>query len=157
MAARDAYGKCPVKWYIDELGKKRWVCFQHLAPYTRFQETSERCWYSTCPGRSMLGYPLTQEEINAQKAEKASETIKKNEPLVQIEETSKQCANYGCPNKIASSRKKYCSDKCRKQKARADYEARNPGRRNKKSEDKPISPPKPVPPPKLKVSQTKKS
>lgn len=156
MAQRDAYGKCPVKWYIDELGIRRWVCFQHLAPYTRFRESSEKCWYSTCPGRSTVGYPLTQEEINERKAKLAAEKIKDNEPLVQIEEKPHQCVNYGCSNKVATSRKKYCSDKCRKQKARADYETRNPGRRKKKPE-KPVSPPKPVPPPNFKKNSNKRT
>jgi len=131
MATRDAYGKCPVKWYIDELGKKRWVCFQHLAPYTRFQETSEKCWYSTCPGRGMIGYPLTEEELQEKKAQTAKEAIKINEPTIQVQEPEKICAMYDCNKKVYSARKKYCCDVCRQRKARADYESRNPNRRKK--------------------------
>ena len=145
MARRDSSGKCPVKWYIDDLGKKRWVCHQHLAPYRAHPETSEMCWYSTCPGRSLIGYPLTLEEIEERKGEKAREVIR------EVEESSKICANYNCSLKVAVGRKKYCSDKCRKQKSRADYEARNPNRVRKslqKEEKKetPIIPPKPIPP-----------
>ena len=98
---RDGTGKCPVKWYIDDLGKKRWVCFAHLAPYTRHYESSEQCWYSTCPGRSMVGYPLTDQELEDQKAEQARKTIKEVEDVIQIEEpknSTKECANYGCTN-----------------------------------------------------------
>jgi hypothetical protein len=150
---RDGTGKCPVKWYIDELGKKRWVCFAHLAPYHRHIETSDKCWYTTCPGRSMVGYPLTDQEIEDQKAEQARKTIKEVEEVIQIDDPkkpTKECANYGCTNEVALGRKRYCSDKCRMQKARADYEARNPNRtRNRKPLEKKkplVSPPKPVPP-----------
>ena len=148
---RDGTGKCPVKWYIDDLGKKRWVCFVHLAPYTKHIETSEQCWYTNCPGRSMVGYPLTPQEIEDQKAEQARQKIKENEEVIQINETksTKECANYGCTKRVALGRKKYCSDKCRLQKARADYESRNPKRTRKRNTEKtptPITPPKPVPP-----------
>ena len=154
MMRRDGTGKCPVKWYIDELGKKRWVCFQHLAPYHRHIETSEQCWYTTCPGRSMVGYPLNDQEIEEQKAQQARQKIRDNEEIIQIEEPkeTKECDNYGCTNKVALGRKRYCSDKCRKQKARADYESRNPNRTRKRksgvSEKKetPITPPKPIAP-----------
>ena len=151
MARRDAYGKCPVKWFIDDLGIKRWVCFQHLAPYHRHHENSEVCWYSTCPGRSKIGYPLTKEEIEARKSEMARQKIKENEKTIQIEEPKKkECDNYGCKNQVALGRKRYCSDKCRLQKARADYETRNPNRKTrkklKKKKDTPATPPKPVPP-----------
>ena len=149
---RDGTGKCPVKWYIDELGKKKWVCFAHLAPYTRHHESSEQCWYSTCPGRSMVGYPLTDQEIEEQKADQARKTIKEVEKVIHIEEpkkSTKECANYGCTNEVALGRKRYCSDRCRMQKARADYEARNPNRNRKrkvessKKKPTPITPPKP--------------
>lgn len=146
MARRDSFGKCPVKWYIDDLGKKRWVCHQHLAPYRAHPETREACWYSTCPGRSMFGYPLTQEELNERKGEEAIEKIK------EVEQTSlKTCANYGCLQDVASNRKKYCSDKCRQRKSRADYETRNPNRKRKnklqeKKKDTPVTPPQPIPP-----------
>jgi len=152
---RDGTGKCPVKWYIDDLGKKRWVCFAHLAPYTRHYESSDQCWYSTCPGRSMVGYPLSDQELEDQKAEQARKTIKEVEEVIQIDEpkkSTKECDNYGCTNEVALGRKRYCSDKCRMQKARADYEARNPNRtRTRKvetSEKKqtPITPPKPIAP-----------
>ena len=150
---RDGTGKCPVQWYIDELGKKRWVCFVHLAPYTKHRETSEECWYTNCPGRSMVGYPLTPQEIEDKKAEQARKTIKEVEEVIQIEgskQLTKECANYGCTKRIALGRKKYCTDKCRMQKARADYESRNPNRKRKEvGEEKkttPITPPKPVPP-----------
>ena len=149
---RDGTGKCPVKWYIDELGKKRWVCYVHLAPYTKHREHSEKCWYSTCPGRSMGGYPLTPQELEDRKAEQARQKIKENEDIIHIEDPKKTtaiCANYDCTAEVASGRKRYCSDKCRMQKARADYESRNPNRtrtRNKTLEEKketPIIPPKP--------------
>jgi ATPase subunit of ABC transporter with duplicated ATPase domains len=150
---RDGTGKCPVKWYIDDLGKKRWVCFAHLAPYTRYYESSEQCWYTTCPGRSMVGYPLTDQELEAQKAEQARKTIKEVEGVIQIDEpkkSTKECDNYGCSNQISLGRKRYCSDKCRLQKSRADYEARNPNRtRKRKQEEKkhtPAKPPQPVAP-----------
>ena len=147
---RDGTGKCPVKWYIDELGKKRWVCFVHLAPYTKHIETSEQCWYTNCPGRSMVGYPLTDQEIEDKKAEQARKAIKEAEKVIQINEpkkSTKECANYGCSNRVSLGRKKYCSDKCRMQKARVDYEARNPNRKVKYSKKPtPITPPKPVPP-----------
>jgi predicted nucleic acid-binding Zn ribbon protein len=144
MARRDSYGKCPVKWYIDDLGKKKWVCSQHLAPYRHHPETSEKCWYSTCPGRSMCGYPLTQEELNERKGKQALEKIREVES-----NPTPTCENYECSKSVASNRKKYCSDKCRMQKSRADYEARNPNRSRKKSEKKkqqPATPPQPVPP-----------
>ena len=152
---RDGTGKCPVKWYIDELGKKRWVCYVHLAPYHKHREHSEKCWYSTCLGRSMVGYPLTPQELEERKAEKARKTIKEVEEVIQIDESkqsTKECANYGCANMIATGRKRYCSDKCRMQKARADYESRNPNRTRKHKEvdsekkPNPISPPKPIAP-----------
>lgn len=151
---RDGTGKCPVKWYIDELGKKRWVCIAHLAPYRRHPEQSSVCWYTTCPGRSMVGYPLTDQEIEDRKAEQARQKIKDNEDVIQIEEpkVSKGCANYGCDKKVALGRKMYCSDKCRLQKSRADYESRNPNRTRTRKKDlsekksTPISPPKPISP-----------
>ena len=145
---RDAYGKCPVKWYIDDLGKKKWVCFAHLAPYTKHRETSEKCWYSTCPGRSMAGYPLTEEEIKEKKAKTAKEAIKVNESTIQIQEPAKICAMYGCNKKVSSTRKKYCSDVCRQRKARADYETRNPNRRKKANQrrENPTPPTKPAQP-----------
>ena len=93
---RDGTGKCPVQWFIDDLGRKKWICFAHLAPYTRHRETSETCYYTTCPGRSMVGYPYTEEELNDQKAKKAKEAIKKAEEVIQIQEPQKECANYGC-------------------------------------------------------------
>ena len=101
----------------------------------------------------MVGYPLTDQELEDQKAEQARKTIKEVEEVIQIEEpkkSTKECDNYGCTNEVALGRKRYCSDKCRMQKARADYEARNPKRtRTRKvetSEKKqtPITPPKPV-------------
>ena len=132
---RDGTGKCPVRWFIDDLGKKKWVCFAHLAPYTRHRESSEKCYYSTCPGRSMVGYPYSEEELNDIKAEKAVAAIKKAESVIQVQEPKpRKCANYGCNKLVASNRKKYCSDKCRKQKARSDYEKRNPDRKRKKSQ-----------------------
>ena len=147
--------ECPVKWYIDELGKKRWVCFAHLAPYHRYQEQSEQCWYTGCPGRSMVGFPLSDLELVDQKAEQARKTIKEVEDVIQIDDpkkSTKECANYGCTNEVALGRKRYCSDKCRMQKARADYETRNPKRNRTRKLDtsenkkKPITPPKPVAP-----------
>ena len=150
---RDGTGKCPVKWYIDELGKKRWVCFAHLAPYYRHQESSETCWYSTCPGRSMVGYPYTEAELQEQKGAEARKKILEAEKSC----APKSCDNYGCSKKVASGRKRYCSDTCRKAKARADYESRNPNRRRKGSKDRretptePTQPAPPVSPPKSKV------
>ena len=154
---KDGTGKCPVKWYIDELGKKRWVCFQHLAPYHRHIETSEKCWYSTCPGRSRVGYPLSDQEIEVRKAEQARKTIKEVEGVIhESKKQTNECANYGCTSNISLGRKRYCSDKCRMQKARSDYESRNPNRtRTRKEGNKeedldrkptPISPPKPIAP-----------
>jgi len=150
---RDGTGKCPVKWYIDDLGKKRWVCFVHLAPYTKHIETSEQCWYTNCPGRSMVGYPLTAQELEDKKADIARKTIKEVEEVIQIEESkqaTKECANYGCTKRLILGRKKYCSDKCRLQKARADYESRNPNRKSKvvsvEKKPTPVTPPKPVAP-----------
>lgn len=151
---RDGTGKCPVRWYIDDLGKKKWVCFAHLAPYSRHNESSETCWYSTCPGRSMVGYPYTEEELNEMKAKKAKEAIKKAEKVIQVQEPKLKCANYGCGNLVASNRKKYCSDKCRKQKSRADYEKRNPNRKKSSIKVAPTSPPK-IEPPKTKKTPVK--
>ena len=98
--------KCEVAWFTDREGLDRWVCKNHLSTYG-FKEGKTHCWYASCPGRRVP-----------------------EKPLVQISK-SKICANYGCSKPVASSRKKYCSDKCRKQKARKDYETRNPNRRNK--------------------------
>lgn len=147
---RDGTGKCPVKWFINDLGEKKWVCFAHLAPYTRHRENSETCWYSTCPGRSMFGYPLTKEELEARKSEQAKKKIMEVEKNLQ-DLPVKTCNNYKCNEKVSSSRKRYCSDKCRLQKARSDYEARNPNRKSKsnrveKRKEQPISPPKPFKP-----------
>lgn len=146
---RDGSGKCPVKWFINDLGEKKWVCFAHLAPYTRHREKSENCWYSNCPGRSMVGYPLTEEELKARKSEQAKKKIKEAEVLIK-ENLVETCNNYGCVSKVASSRKRYCSDKCRLQKARSDYESRNPNRRSKpkveKRKEQPATPPKPFKP-----------
>jgi len=157
MARRDSYGKCPVKWFIDDLGKKKWVCFQHLAPYRPRSEEVEQCWYSTCPGRSMFGYPLTEAEKQSCKTKQAIQVIKENEKTIQIEEprSTKQCENYGCIE-LSRVRSKYCSKRCQKQKARRDYETRNPNRRKKKSnverKETPVSPPQPISPPEMKVS-----
>lgn len=151
--SRDGTGKCPVKWFINDLGEKKWVCFAHLAPYTRHREKSETCWYSTCPGRSMVGYPLTEKELKARKSEQAKKKIREAEKSLQ-EAPVKTCNNYKCNEKVSSSRKRYCSDKCRLQKARSDYESRNPNRKSKskitpqveKRKEQPISPPKPFKP-----------
>lgn len=149
---RDGTGKCPVKWYIDDLGKKRWVCFVHLAPYTKHIETSEQCWYTNCPGRSMVGYPYTQSEIQERKSEEAKKKIIEAERSCNPTTTTpKTCNNYGCSKKVASGRKRYCSDTCRKEKARADYESRNPNRRRKRKDSKdreenPTEPTLPAPP-----------
>ncbi len=150
---RDGTGKCPVRWYIDELGKKRWVCFQHLAPYHKYQETSEQCWYTTCPGRSMVGYPYTESEIQERKGEEAKKKIIEAEKS--CTPTPKSCDNYGCDKKVASGRKRYCSDTCRKAKARADYESRNPNRRRKGSSEAPTQPASPISPePKVQLQKT---
>ena len=148
---RDGTGKCPVKWFINELGEKKWICSAHFAPYTRHKEKSEKCWYSTCPGRSMAGYPLSEEELKARKSKQAKKKIKETELLIQTQESAvESCNNYGCVNKVASSRKRYCSDKCRLQKSRSDYELRNPNRRSKpkveKRKELPVTPPKPFKP-----------
>jgi len=88
-----------------------------------YRETSERCWDAKCPGRSMVGYPLTMEERASLKNKEAKVVVEK------VEAQMAECNNYGCTHKVASSRKKYCSDTCRKNKARADYEKRNPNRK----------------------------
>ena len=97
--------KCNVIWYEDGLGVQRWRCKSQITAHG-FKQESTNCWKYQCPGR--------REEV-----------------LHQILKTpdSLTCQNYECSNKVASDRKKYCSDKCRKQKARVDYEARNPGRK----------------------------
>ena len=115
--------KCSASWFLDRQGDQRWICRNQLSSYG-FKKEKTHCWYQSCPGR-MEGIP----------------SIKKEIPLVEIKEKSKvketpivksdQCNNYGCSKPISESRKKYCSDNCRKQKARSDYETRNPNRRNK--------------------------
>ena len=96
--------RCEVAWFTDNQGVDRWVCRNHLSTYG-FKEEKTKCWYASCPGRRVV--------------------VK---PLVQIV-GSKTCENYGCSKPVASNRKRYCSDRCRKQKARKDYESRNPNRR----------------------------
>ena len=136
--------ECPVRWFIDELGKKKWVCPGRLVSH-KHSEHEERCWYINCPGRSMSCYPYTLEEIEQRKAQSARKTIKENESSIECEPTL-VCANYGCTKQVGHKRKLYCSDVCRKQKARTDYEARNPNRKRDKSSQN-VTPPQPVPPP----------
>jgi len=100
--------KCNVLWYEDGLEVRRWRCRTQLNSYG-FKEEKTQCWYHNCPGR--------REEVGHE---------------VVIIESTRSCENYGCSNKVASDRKKYCSDKCRKQKARVDYEARNPKRKRRR-------------------------
>ena len=97
--------KCNVLWTEDRNGDRRWRCRDQLNSYA-FKEHKTSCWYQSCPGRV-------------------------EERLHKIEDPAQICANYNCSNKVASNRKKYCSDKCRKQKARADYEMRNPQRKRR--------------------------
>ncbi len=75
----------------------------------------------------MFGYPLTEAEIQEKKGAEARQKIKEAESS----SSAKVCDNYGCNNNVVHGRKRYCSDTCRKSKARADYEARNPNRRRK--------------------------
>jgi hypothetical protein len=71
----------------------------------------------------MVGYPYSEEQIGELKNQRAKKAV------VEVEAQMGDCANYDCTLKVANTRKKYCSDKCRKQKARTDYEARNPNRK----------------------------
>lgn len=120
MAIKDGYGLCKVHWFIDDKGAKRWKCLSALTSYP-YPEKNTKCWHNpNCPGRSHLGYPLTPEEKKVKDEEFLSKTIK---------EAVKVCDNYECKHLVAEGRKRYCSDKCRKQKARIDYEARNPNRK----------------------------
>jgi hypothetical protein len=119
MAILDGSRKCRVHWFIDSDGKKKWKCLSRLTSPS-YPESNESCWYHPCPGRSMTGYPHTQEEMQQQQNEKISKIV---------EVTIKVCDNYDCTEVVAQDRKRYCSDKCRKQKARIDYEARNPNRK----------------------------
>jgi hypothetical protein len=125
MAVKDSYGKCPVKWFIDATGTKRWMCTSHISSF-KHKEDSEKCWYVDCPGRSMCGYPYTDEEIKERHNQRATKVVN------EVEDQLSTCNNYECSNKVAHTRKRYCSDKCRKDKARIDYEARNPGRSRKR-------------------------
>lgn len=100
--------KCNVSWYEDGLGVRRWRCRSQLNSYG-FKEEKTECWYHNCPGR--------RGEVRHEITSSGS---------------ARTCENYDCSNKVASDRKKYCSDKCRKQKARVDYEARNPKRKRRR-------------------------
>jgi predicted nucleic acid-binding Zn ribbon protein len=108
----------------------------------------------------MVGYPYTEEEMNEKKALIAKQKIKEIEKAEiakqKIKEIEKEhiipvpslsCENYGCEKPIVSTRKKYCSDKCRLQKSRADYETRNPKRRRKTETPTPQTLPAPPVPP----------
>jgi hypothetical protein len=102
--------KCNVLWFQDKQGFERWACRNQLSSYG-FKMDKTHCWLGSCPGR--IG-----------KLVDISEPVKP--------EAKDICNHYGCSEKIASSRKKYCSDRCRLRKARADYEKRNPDRKKKK-------------------------
>ena len=71
----------------------------------------------------MVGYPYSEEQLVEVKNQIAKELV------VEVEGQMDECANYDCILKVANTRKKYCSDKCRKKKARTDYESRNPNRK----------------------------
>lgn len=114
--------RCDVVWFEDDLGQERWQCKNHLSSYG-FKAEKEECWYFSCPGRMLRSEPVV--EITAPKPKKKKASVKKK-TKTQAPDT---CDNYTCNEKRASNRKRYCSDKCRKQKARVDYEARNPNRK----------------------------
>jgi hypothetical protein len=118
MAIVDGTGKCRVHWFTDENGNKKWKCLSRLSS-PEFKGERDSCWYHPCPGRSMVGYPYTKEEITQKRDKELTEKIESSVAL---------CNNYSCNNTVSSNRKLYCSDKCRKQKARIDYEFRNPNR-----------------------------
>lgn len=102
--------KCNVFWVKTKSGEERWACKNQLSSNT-FSLEKTQCWLGSCPGR--IG--------------------KKFEDMAVVKpKESKICNYYDCNEPIASNRKRYCSDKCRLRKARADYETRNPNRKKKK-------------------------
>ena len=102
--------KCNVIWVTGRDGEERWACRNQLSSYA-FKMDKTHCWLGSCPGR--VGKKYNFQEPVKPKVENI-------------------CNHYGCNEPIASSRKRYCSDKCRLRKARADYETRNPNRKKKK-------------------------
>lgn len=99
--------KCNVFWVKTKNGEERWACKNQLSSST-FNLEKTHCWLGSCPGR--IG--------------------RKFEELVVLKPKEESICNHNdCNNVVASNRKKYCSDKCRLRKARADYEKRNPNRK----------------------------
>ena len=98
---KDTEGKCQVKWIIDDLNQKRWICLNQMPPYSKHHENSEKCWKYNCKGRSMNGYPVEVKPVD----------IKMSSPPVEDDDI---CISIVCNNKKSPRSKFYCSDNCRK-------------------------------------------
>ena len=90
-----------------------WICPLHL-PSAKIHYTVTQCFFSGCKS--------VRPEI---KLEKPKLVTSKKEVQVKIkklvENERRTCSLEGCDELVKSKRKKYCSDKCRKDYARKAY------------------------------------
>ena len=94
--------------------KHEWSCPAHL-PSAIIPANVPRCYFSSCHSLR----PPTKEAL-----EKLARERKEKAEAEKLKIEQNTCNYSGCENQISSSRKKYCSDTCRKKYAREQYRIR---------------------------------